>query len=130
MEVDQQTEPPTPARRLRIDGIECVVCNETPEEHHIGCINGHGGCVECMTREKLRGATCPLCRLPMLDTLIPNLALDAAVRATLAVVAAPVLAPKRPRPAVDAEAQQQARDRKAQRLAERAAALNGDPLDE
>lgn len=67
---------------LKIDGVECCVCHETPLQNYICCVNGHGGCTACMHREKLRSKACPLCRLPMLDRLIPNLTLDRAVEQT------------------------------------------------
>lgn len=68
---------------LKIDGVECCVCHETPLQNYICCVNGHGGCTACMHREKLRSKACPLCRLPMLDRLIPNLTLDRAVEQTV-----------------------------------------------
>jgi len=37
-----------------------------------------------MSRERLRTAVCPMCRLPMLESLIPNLTLNDAIAITLA----------------------------------------------
>jgi len=99
-------------------------------------VSGHGGCAGCIHREKLRTATCPLCRLPMLDRLIPNLTLNDAVSRSLEAQPAPPAAPepsahpasssrKRSR---DPEAEAASRQRRAQQLACQAAALNADPL--
>ena len=127
-----QALPPTPpARPLRIDGVECVICQETPTEHHICCVNGHGGCAGCIHREKLRTATCPLCRLPMLDRMIPNLTLNEALFRTTCSLeqggpprpASP--ARKRPR---DPEAEAESRRRRAKQVALQAAALSADLL--
>lgn len=128
-----QTEDP-PRRRLSIEGVNCVICQATPREHHICCVNGHGGCVGCITREKLRTALCPMCRLPMLDRLIPNLSLNDAVAATETDTTAPARAPvsqatppssRRPR---DPEAERAAKLRRVQQLYAAAEALQAGPL--
>lgn len=81
---EEEEEEKAPTRTLCVEGVHCVICRETPRDHHLCCVNGHGGCRECMTRERLRTAACPTCRLPMLDRLIPNPTLNDAIAKTLA----------------------------------------------
>lgn len=100
-------------------------------------MQGHGGCVGCLMREKLRTAQCPLCRLPMLDRLIPNLALNEAISVTendalLARFAAPAVpspipAPKSVKRPRDPEAGRAAKLLRVQQVTAAAAALQSDP---
>jgi hypothetical protein len=124
-------------QRLSIEGVNCMICQETPSEHHICCVNGHGGCVGCFTREKLRTARCPMCRLPMLNRLIPNLALNEAIAVTENNVFvsrfAPPSSPTPPAPPSrrrlrDPEAERTAKLRRVLQVTAAAAALQADIL--
>ena len=134
----QTTDPYTPPKRLlSIEGVNCVICQHTPREHHICCVNGHGDCIGCIMREKLRTALCPMCRLPMLTRLIPNLALNDAVAATETETTTPTPVSQAPvsqatppsrRRQRDPEAERAAKLRRVQQLCEAAEVLRSGPL--
>ena len=94
-------------------------------------------------REKLRTAQCPMCRLPMLDRLIPNLALNEAIAVTENdalvakftshappnALAEPGSLPKPAKRLRDPEAERLAKQRRLKQVTAAAAALQADPLD-
>ena len=112
----QQRQQPERAH-VPVEAVLCCVCHETPRRSYVCCTSGHSGCSRCMQKLRERSGLCPLCRQGMLETLIPNLALDAAVEAALQ---APVLpestpaTPKRARPPQNPAARQQKAARVAQ----------------